>query len=167
MTSQFSGTKSPSTRSPGLQSPGTKSPGRISRRKRSGFSTLELMMAIVVLAIAVIGASLIPALSLGRSTDSKTYAANVAREVLDTYRGVWLNRLAFKTATPPSALPSGLRFGCVLANPLVEKLALNSSYDVVPAVGDPAIIRVKVTVTCNQNKVELSTMIADPKPGGT
>ena len=136
-------------------------------RKQSGFSTLELMMAIVVLAIAVIGASLIPALSLGRSTDSKTYAANVAREVLDTYRGVWLNRVAFQTATPPSVLPSSLRFGCVLANPVVEKLDLDSSYDLITAVGDPAIIRLSVTVTCNQNKVELSTLIGDPKPSGT
>jgi type II secretory pathway pseudopilin PulG len=158
MTSNFSNTKSPSKQSLST----------ISRRKQSGFSTLELMMAIVVLAIAVIGASLIPALSLGRSTDSKTYAANVAREVLDTYRAVWLNRVAFQKATPPNVLPSGLRFGCVLANPVVEKLDLDPiSYGLVTAVGDPAIIRVTVTVTCNQNKVELSTLIGDPKPSGT
>jgi Tfp pilus assembly protein PilV len=65
-------------------------------RKQSGFSTLELMLSIVVLAIAVIGASLIPALSLGRNTDGKTYAANIAREVLDSYRGIWLNRTDFQ-----------------------------------------------------------------------
>jgi type II secretory pathway pseudopilin PulG len=145
----------------------TRFSNRTSRRKQSGFSTLELMMAIVVLAIAVIGASLIPALSLGRSTDSKTYAANVAREVLDSYRGAWLNRAAFIAATPPALLPSGLRFGCNVASPVIDKLDLDSSYDLMAAAGDPAIIRVTVTVTCNQSKVVLSTLIGDPKPSGT
>jgi Tfp pilus assembly protein PilV len=137
------------------------------RRKQSGFSTLELMMAIVVLAIAVIGASLIPALSLGRSTDSKTYAANIAREVLDTYRGAWLNRTAFQSAAPLSTLPSGLRFGCTIASPVIEKLTLDSSYKLITTTGNPSMIRVVVTVTCNQNNVELSTLIGDPKPSGT
>jgi type II secretory pathway pseudopilin PulG len=141
--------------------------GQTRKRKQAGFSTLELMMAIVVLAIAVIGASLIPALSLGRSTDSKTYAANVAREVLDTYRGAWLNPTAFQSAAPLTSLPSGLRFGCTIANPVIEKMALDSSYELKATTGKPALIRVTVTVACNQNSVKLSTLIGDPKPSGT
>jgi type II secretory pathway pseudopilin PulG len=141
------------------------------QRRQSGFSTLELMMAIVVLAIAVIGASLIPALSLGRNTDSKTYAANVAREVLDTYRGVWLNRTDFKNSNEPDDLPTGLRFGCTIAKPVVEKLdfdKFDASYKLIPTAGVPVMMRVTVTVQCNQNtKIELSTLIGDPQPGSS
>jgi type II secretory pathway pseudopilin PulG len=134
-------------------------------RRQAGFSTLELMMAIVVLAIAVIGASLIPALSLGRNTDAKTYAANVAREVLDTYRGVWLNRNVFQAQTPPADLPSGLRFGCSFDPPTVEPLEFDSSYELVTATGVPVMNRVTVTVKCNQNaEITLSTLIGDPRP---
>jgi type II secretory pathway pseudopilin PulG len=139
-------------------------------RKQSGFSTLELMMAIVVLAIAVIGASLIPALSLGRNTDAKTYAVNVAREVLDTYRGVWLNRNAFQNKDAPSVLPSGLRFGCAIATPVVEPLKFDSGsgYNLVATTGIPVMLRLTVSIQCNQNtNVELSTLIGDPEPGGT
>ena len=136
-------------------------------RRQSGFSTLELMMAIVVLAIAVIGASLIPALSLGRNTDAKTYAANVAREVLDTYRGIWLNRDSFqKGLQPVPNVPTGLRFGCVVAAPTIEALELDASYDLVPTAGTPVMRRVSVSVQCGQKtKVELSTLIGDPQPG--
>jgi type II secretory pathway pseudopilin PulG len=137
-----------------------------SYRKQSGFSTLELMMAIVVLAIAVIGASLIPALSLGRNTDAKTYAANVAREVLDTYRGIWLIRKDFQDGSPPSSLPNGLRFGCTVATPAVDALEFDFNYELVPTTGTPVMRRVTVTVTCNQKtKVEFSTLIGDPQPG--
>jgi type II secretory pathway pseudopilin PulG len=140
---------------------------RRSLRKQAGFSTLELMMAIVVLAIAVIGASLIPALSLGRNTDAKTYAANVAREVLDTYRGVWLNRKTFQDGDVPD-VPGGLRFGCSVAAPVVEKLEFDASYNLVLTAGTPLMQRVTVTVQCNQNtKIELSTLIGDPQPGGS
>ena len=136
-------------------------------RRQSGFSTLELMMAIVVLAIAVIGASLIPALSLGRNTDAKTYAANVAREVLDTYRGIWLNRDSFqKGLQPVPNVPTGLRFGCVVAAPAIEALELDASYDLVPTAGTPVMRRVSVSVQCGQKtKVELGTLIGDPQPG--
>jgi type II secretory pathway pseudopilin PulG len=135
--------------------------------RQSGFSTLELMMAIVVLAIAVIGASLIPALSLGRNTDAKTYAANVAREVLDTYRGVWLNRTTFQKGNEPIP-PINLRFGCTIAKPIVENLAFNSSYNLIPTPGVPVMRRVTVTVQCNQKtKIELSTLIGDPQPGSS
>jgi hypothetical protein len=135
--------------------------------KQSGFSTLELMMAIVVLAIAVIGASLIPALSLGRNTDAKTYAANVAREVLDTYRGIWLNRDSFqKGLQPVPNVPTGLRFGCVVAAPAIEALELDASYDLVVTAGTPVMRRISVSVQCGQKtKVELSTLIGDPQPG--
>jgi type II secretory pathway pseudopilin PulG len=137
------------------------------QRRQSGFSTLELMMAIVVLAIAVIGASLIPALSLGRNTDAKTYAANVAREVLDTYRGVWLNRTTFKNSDKPNP-PTGLRFGCTVADPIVEKLDFDASYNLIPTTGVPVMQRVTVTVQCNQNtKIVLSTLIGDPQPGSS
>ena len=137
------------------------------RYRQSGFSTLELMMAIVVLAIAVIGASLIPALSLGRNTDAKTYAANVAREVLDTYRGIWLNRDSFqKGLQPVPNVPTGLRFGCVVAAPAIEALELDASYDLVPTAGTPVMRRVSVSVQCGQKtKVELGTLIGDPQPG--
>jgi type II secretory pathway pseudopilin PulG len=137
------------------------------QNRQSGFSTLELMMAIVVLAIAVIGASLIPALSLGRNTDAKTYAANVAREVLDTYRGVWLSRTTFKNGDEP-ILSTGLRFGCTIAKPIVETLDFDSNYELIPTTGVPVIRRVTVTVQCNQKtKVELSTLIGDPQPGSS
>ncbi len=140
---------------------------RSHNRKQFGFSTLELMMAIVVLAIAVIGASLIPALSLGRNTDAKTYAANVAREVLDTYRGIWLNRDSFqKGLQPVPNVPTGLRFGCVVAAPAIEALELDASYDLVATAGTPVMRRVSVSVQCGQKtKVELSTLIGDPQPG--
>ena len=140
---------------------------KFSQHKQSGFSTLELMMAIVVLAIAVIGASLIPALSLGRNTDAKTYAANVAREVLDTYRGVWLNRDSFQKGLKPMPdVPTGLRFGCVVAPPDIEALELDASYDLVLTAGTPVMRRVSVSVQCGQKtKVELSTLIGDPQPG--
>jgi type II secretory pathway pseudopilin PulG len=140
---------------------------KLSQRRQSGFSTLELMMAIVVLAIAVIGASLIPALSLGRNTDAKTYAANVAREVLDTYRGIWLNRDSFqKGLQPVPNVPTGLRFGCVVAAPDIEALELDPSYDLVLTAGTPVMRRISVSVQCGQKtKVELSTLIGDPQPG--
>jgi type II secretory pathway pseudopilin PulG len=133
-------------------------------RRQAGFSTLELMMAIVVLAIAVIGASLIPALSLGRNTDAKTYAANVAREVLDSYRGFWLNRQSFVNQLEPKT-PTGLRFGCTIPAPTVEALDFDAKYELIPSVGNLAMRRVTVQVKCNQNTdITLSTLIGDPEP---
>jgi type II secretory pathway pseudopilin PulG len=135
-------------------------------RNQAGFSTLELMMAIVVLAIAVIGASLIPALSLGRNTDGKTYAANIAREVLDSYRGIWLKRSDFQSSAPLTALPTNLRFGCVVAAPVIERLDLDANYKLYTTTGIPTMQRVTVTVECNQKiKVVLNTLIGDPQPG--
>lgn len=132
--------------------------------RQAGFSTVELMMAIVVLAIAVIGASLIPALSLGRGTESNTYAANVAREVLDSYRGLWLNKADFKNGLEPT-LPTGLRFGCTISAPTVEAFAFNASYDLVPTASDPVMRKVTVSVKCNRGvEANLSTLIGDPEP---
>ena len=136
-------------------------------RKQAGFSTMELMIAIVVLAIAVIGASLVPALSLGRGTESNTYAANVAREVLDSYRAAWLNRADFKAESKPST-PSNLRFGCqVNPVPTVQSYVFDSAYDLKAAASADAVMRkVTVSVKCNRGvEATLSTLIGDPEPG--
>jgi prepilin-type N-terminal cleavage/methylation domain-containing protein len=133
--------------------------------KRAGFSAVELMIAIVVLAIAVIGASLIPALSLGRGTEANTYAANVAREVLEGHRGSWLNRADFQSGTVNYTLPSGLRFGCTVDAPSIESYTFDGSYNLVVTTATPVMRKVTVSVKCNRGvEATLSTLIGDPDP---
>jgi type II secretory pathway pseudopilin PulG len=130
---------------------------------QQGFSLLELLVAITMLMVVVIGISLLPAMTLGRQTDSQTYAVNLAREVIDSYRAEWLDRTAFRNGTVPT-LPTNLRFGCTIAAPTVVAYDLNSSYALVTTVNPPAIRKVTVSVTCSKGGSSLSTFMGDPTP---
>lgn len=132
-------------------------------RSVQGFSLIELLVAISMLTVVVIGISLLPAMSLGRQTESQTYAVNLAREVIDAYRAEWLDRTAFKNGTIPT-LPTNLRFGCTIATPTVVSYDLNSSYALVTTVNPPAIRKVTVSVTCTKGSSSLSTFMGDPTP---
>jgi prepilin-type N-terminal cleavage/methylation domain-containing protein len=143
-------------------------------RRDRGFSLLEVMVAISVLSIVVLGVSLIPALGLGRNNDTRTYAVNVAREVLDSYRSLlldhnlWTNpNIPVETQRP--SLPQNLRFGCGLQTPVPAKYSIDpTSFTLSPTVGIPKVLQVTVVITCPQaGKTSLSTYIGDPSPAGS
>jgi prepilin-type N-terminal cleavage/methylation domain-containing protein len=151
-----------------------------SLRRDLGFSLLEVMVAISVLSIVVLGVSLIPALGLGRNNDTRTYAVNVAREVLDSYRSLWQERTQFQGATDPPGyrFPKALRFDCVLNAPVVEHLKIDTSpkppgqpsFALIPTVGSetPMVQKISVTITCPKaGKTSFSTYIGDPSPAGS
>ena len=146
-------------------------------RCNRGFSLLEVMVAISVLSIVVLGISLIPALGLGRNNDARTYAVNVAREVLDSYRSLLLDHAVWKDATNPvenrrPPLPQ-MRFGCTLEfkPPTKYLINLNNSESesmLKPTSGIPKVLQVTVTVDCpNAGRTSLSTYIGDPSPAGS
>ena len=145
--------------------------------RNRGFSLLEVMVAISVLSIVVLGISLIPALGLGRNNDARTYAVNVAREVLDSYRSLLLDHAVWKDATNPvenrrPSLPQ-MRFGCTLEfkPPTKYLINLNNSESesmLKPTSGIPKVLQVTVTVDCpNAGRTSLSTYIGDPSPAGS
>jgi prepilin-type N-terminal cleavage/methylation domain-containing protein len=143
-------------------------------RRDRGFSLLEVMVAISVLSIVVLGVSLIPALGLGRNNDTRTYAVNVAREVLDSYRSLLLDdNLWTNTSIPVETrrpiLPQNLRFGCTLQTPVPLKFGINqTSFALIPTSGIPKVLQVTVVITCPQaGQTRLSTYIGDPNPAGS
>ena len=145
-----------------------------SRDRNRGFSLLEVMVAISVLSVVVLGVSLIPALGLGRNNDARTYAVNVAREVLDSYRSLLLDHAVWTDTTNrvedrrPS-LPQ-MRFGCTLEFKPPTKYVIdldNSTSMLKPTSGIPKVLQVTVTVECpNAGRTSLSTYIGDPSPAG-
>ena len=132
-------------------------------RRNRGFSLLEVMVAISVLSIVVLGVSLIPALGLGRNNDTRTYAVNVAREVLDSYRSLWQDGTDFRVGRVP-ALPSALRFGCVFVpkDPITLSLTIDTSstppqqpsFELIPTSGSdiPKVRKVSVTIAFNLHR---------------
>jgi prepilin-type N-terminal cleavage/methylation domain-containing protein len=150
-----------------------------SQRHKQGFSLLEVMVAISVLSIVVLGVSLIPALGLGRNNDTRTYAVNVAREVLDSYRSLWQESADFRKGRVP-VLPQALRFGCVFLpkDPIILSLTIDTSstppqqpsFKLIPTIGAdiPKIRKVTVTIDCPKaGQTTLSTYIGDPSPAGS
>jgi prepilin-type N-terminal cleavage/methylation domain-containing protein len=140
-------------------------------KQQQGFSLVEVLVAISVLSIVLVGISAIPALTLGRSTDARTYAVNVAREVIDTYRASWLNQATFMAGTAPASPAStDLQYGCVVGTPTVSSHAIQASNGTLISTTSttPKIRKVKVTVTClNSVSVTLSTFIGDPNFAGS
>jgi prepilin-type N-terminal cleavage/methylation domain-containing protein len=140
------------------------------RSKQNGFSLVEVLVAISILGIVVVGISVIPALTLGRSSDTKTYAVNLAREVIDSYRASWLDQVTFVAGTAPALPSTGLRFGCTIAAPTVTGHAIQTSDSalIAAAATPPKIRRVVVTVSCPKvGNVSLSTYIGDPLFAGS
>lgn len=140
----------------------------MSRRREHGFSLIEVMVAISVLSVVVLAVSLIPALGLGRNNDTRTYAVNVAREVLDSYRSLWSDGATFRAGTPPT-VPTNLRFGCSLKTspPVAYSIDPNTFELVKTAVGIPKVRQVTVVIDCPKaGQTSLSTYIGDPNPAG-
>jgi prepilin-type N-terminal cleavage/methylation domain-containing protein len=145
-------------------------------RRDQGFSLLEVMVAISVLSIVVLGVSLIPALGLGRNNDTRTYAVNVAREVLDSYRSLLLDHAVWTDATNPvenrrPSLPQ-MRFGCTLdfKQPTKYIIDLDNSTSMLKELtfGRPKVLQVTVTIDCPKaGRTSLSTYIGDPSPAGS
>jgi prepilin-type N-terminal cleavage/methylation domain-containing protein len=132
---------------------------------QAGFSLVEVLVSISILGLVVAGMSVIPALTLGRSSDAKTYAVNLAREVIDSYRAAWLDQATFRAGTVPALPSTGLRFGCTIATPTLSAHEVNASNAslIASTATPPKIRRVKVTVTCPKaGSVILSTYIGDP-----
>jgi prepilin-type N-terminal cleavage/methylation domain-containing protein len=149
-----------------------------SRDRNQGFSLLEVMVAIAVLSVVVLAMSLIPALGLGRNNDKRTYAVNVAREVLDSYRSRWQEREDFRSGNAPG-LPGKLSFDCVFLpkDPIIQSLTIDTSskppeqpsFALIPTTGSeiPKVRKVTVTIDCpNAGQTSLSTYIGDPNPAG-
>jgi prepilin-type N-terminal cleavage/methylation domain-containing protein len=138
-----------------------------SRNRNRGFSLLEVMVAISVLSVVVLGVSLIPALGLGRNNDARTYAVNVAREVLDSYRSLWQEQKDFRSLTRPP-LPQTPRFDCKLETPVVVSYSIDPiSLALNDTTGVAQVRKVTVTVDCpNAGRTSLSTYIGDPSPAG-
>lgn len=143
-------------------------------RRVQGFSLLEVMVAISVLSIVVLGVSLIPALGLGRNNNTRTYALNVAREVLDSYRSLLLDHNLWTDPKIPvesqrPSLPQNLRFGCTLQTPVPVKYSIDpTSFTLSPTLGAPKVLQVTVVITCPQaGNTSLSTFIGDPSPAGS
>jgi prepilin-type N-terminal cleavage/methylation domain-containing protein len=140
------------------------------RTKQTGFSLIEVLVSISILGIVVVGISLIPALTLGRSNDTKTYAVNLAREVIDSYRASWLDQATYQAGTAPTLPSAGLRFGCTIAAPTVtgHGIQVSDSSLVASTATPPKIRRVQVTVSCpNAGDTSLSTYIGDPLFAGS
>ncbi len=130
----------------------------------AGFSLIETLVAIAILGLAVVAISFVPSLTLGRSNESRTYAVNVARQVMDTYRSQWQKRSDFVAGSAPS-LPTGLRFGCTVPPPSVTPLAFDSNFQLVATGGEPQVRRVQVSVTCQRlSPVSFTSEIGDPLP---
>jgi prepilin-type N-terminal cleavage/methylation domain-containing protein len=145
-----------------------------SLRRDLGFSLLEVMVAISVLSIVVLGVSLIPALGLGRNNDTRTYAVNVAREVLDSYRSLLLDHNLWTSPTIPVEsqrpnLPQNLRFGCTLQIPVPAKYGIDpTTFELSPTLGIPKVLQITVVITCPQaGGTSFSTYIGDPSPAGS
>jgi prepilin-type N-terminal cleavage/methylation domain-containing protein len=140
----------------------------MNRNSSQGFSLIEVMVAIGVLSIVVLAISLIPALGLGRNNDTRTYAVNVAREVLDSYRSLWQESKDFRNRSTPR-LPTRLRFGCNLQVPLVVPYTLDhDSFALIITSGVPKVQQVTVLIDCPKaGQVSLSTYIGDPNPAGS
>jgi prepilin-type N-terminal cleavage/methylation domain-containing protein len=138
-----------------------------SRGRDRGFSLLEVMVSIAVLSIVVLAISLIPALGLGRNNDTRTYAVNLAREVLDSYRSLWQDSNEFRLGNAPG-LPGKLRFGCTWQNPLVVPYTIEpTSFAMQVTSGTPKVRQVTVVINCPQaGQTSLSTYIGDPNPAG-
>jgi prepilin-type N-terminal cleavage/methylation domain-containing protein len=144
------------------------------QRRDLGFSLLEVMVAISVLSIVVLGVSLIPALGLGRNNDTRTYAVNVAREVLDSYRSLLLDHNLWTNPKIPvesqrPSLPQNLRFGCTLQTPVPAKYSIHpTTFELSPTLGIPKVLQITVEITCPQaGKTSFSTYIGDPSPAGS
>jgi prepilin-type N-terminal cleavage/methylation domain-containing protein len=154
--------------SSGQYSSGQYSSGQYSSGQREyGFSLIEVMVAISVLSVVVLAVSLIPALGLGRNSDTRTYAVNVAREVLDSYRSFWLDGATFRNGTAPT-VPTNLRFGCSLQAPLVLGYTIDpTSFNLKATLGIPKVRQVRVVIDCPKaGQTSLSTYIGDPNPAG-
>jgi prepilin-type N-terminal cleavage/methylation domain-containing protein len=138
-----------------------------SRQREYGFSLIEVMVAISVLSVVVLAVSLIPALGLGRNNDTRTYAVNVAREVLDSYRSFWLDGTTFRNGTTPT-VPTSLRFGCSLRTPVVVSYTIDpTSFTLKGTPGTPKVRQVTVVIDCPKaGQTSLSTYIGDPNPAG-
>jgi prepilin-type N-terminal cleavage/methylation domain-containing protein len=146
------------------------------RSSSQGFSLLEVMVAISVLSIVVLAISLIPALGLGRNNDTRTYAVNVAREVLDSYRSLWQEGEDFRKGRVPD-LPQALRFGCVFLpkEPIIVPLTIDTSskppsFELIPTTGSeiPKVRKITVTIDCPRaGQTSLATYIGDPNPAGS
>jgi hypothetical protein len=121
------------------------------------------MIALAVIAVAVIGASFVPALRVGRSSDVRAYASNLGKETLETYRSLWQDPVAFQAATTPS-LPTSLSFGCVIATPQVTSWAFDSSLALVTAsTPNIQVQRVQVSIQCpNTPALQFTTEIGKP-----
>ena len=135
-------------------------------QRQQAFTFLEVVIALAILGIAVIGASFVPALRVGRSSDVRTYASNVGKEVMETYRSLWKDPAAFQAATAPS-LPTGLRYGCTVPTPVVSSFGFDSSLALVAVSGASplAVQRVQVSVQCtNAPTIQLTTEIGNPSP---
>jgi prepilin-type N-terminal cleavage/methylation domain-containing protein len=157
----------PSQKNSGQFGSGQSNSGQSNSGRNRGFSLLEVMVAISVLSIVVLAISLIPALGLGRNNDARTYAVNVAREVLDSYRSKWQDRKDFRQGIPPT-LPGSLSFDCVLRTPLVLAYTINTkSFALESTVDIPKVRQVTVVIDCPQaGQTSLSTYIGDPNPAG-
>jgi prepilin-type N-terminal cleavage/methylation domain-containing protein len=147
---------------------------QINSGRNRGFSLIEVMVAISVLSIVVLGISLIPALGLGRNNDTRTYAVNVAREVLDSYRSLLLDHDLWTDPKIPvesqrPSLPQNLRFGCTLQTPAPLKYSINpKSFMLILTPDIPKVLQVTVVITCPQaGQTSLSTYIGDPSPAGS
>jgi prepilin-type N-terminal cleavage/methylation domain-containing protein len=138
-----------------------------SQYRNQGLSLLEVMVSIAVLSIVVLAISLIPALGLGRNNDTRTYAVNLAREVLDSYRSLWQDSNEFRLGNAPG-LPGKLRFGCTWQNPLIVPYTIEStSFAMQITTGTPKVRQVTVVIDCPQaGQTKLSTYIGDPSPAG-
>jgi prepilin-type N-terminal cleavage/methylation domain-containing protein len=136
------------------------------KNKDVGFTFLEVVIALAVLSIAVIGASFVPALQVGRSSDVRTYASNLGKEILETYRSLWQDSVSFQAHTAPS-LPTGLRFSCTIATPQVTSWKFDSSLALVTASGTDVVQvqRVQVGIQCpNVPLLQFTTEIGNPAP---
>jgi prepilin-type N-terminal cleavage/methylation domain-containing protein len=151
-------------------------PNRTRLGRNQGFSLLEVMVAISVLSVVVLAISLVPALGLGRNNDARTYAVNVARELLDSYRSLLLDhRLWTDPKNPVENLrpspPQNLRFGCTLQIPAPVKYSID--LDNPPSMlrvtfGPAKVLQVRVVIDCPQaGQTSLSTYVGDPSPAGS
>lgn len=140
------------------------------RARTGGFTLIEVLVAITILALLMVALTLIPSLQQGSQNSRRTYATNAARDVIEAYRSSWSFKSGFEAGLPPGNLPASLQYNCtlqpaqLLAFQLVKNAATNT-YDLTPTTDVPDLRRITVTVRCpQQTDVTLSTDIGHPQP---
>lgn len=142
---------------------------RANRRSAAGFSMIEVLIALLILGVGLLGLALLQTMNLRytKSAQQRTQATNLASELLDTIRANRSQLAVYATITPasfPVAVPAG---GCAVSATLTSANNIARwQCEVNEALGPQATANVGfvpatnvVTVTVTWNESILPTLV--------